>query len=99
MKVSWKDEWKALTVILGAFIICFYLPLGQPRFNHAVLEALHLVKWYAQEHVLLCLVPAFLVSGAIGVFISQPSLIKYLGAGANKVLAHCSHGGWRIDLA
>lgn len=88
MKVSWKDEWKALAVIIAAFLICFYLPVGQPRFNNAVLEALHLVKWYAQEHVLLCLVPAFFIAGAIGVFISQQSVMKYLGAGANKVLAY-----------
>jgi len=88
MKVSWKDEWKALAVILAAFLICFYLPVGQPRFTNAVLEALHLVKWYAQEHVLLCLVPAFFIAGAIGVFISQQSVMKYLGAGANKVLAY-----------
>lgn len=88
MKVSWKDEWKALALIIAAFLFCFYLPVGQPRFNNAVLEALHLVKWYAQEHVLLCLVPAFFIAGAIGVFISQQSVMKYLGAGANKVLAY-----------
>jgi hypothetical protein len=88
MKVSWKDEWKALAAILAAFLICFYLPVGQPRFNNAVLEALHLVKWYAQEHILLCLVPAFFIAGAIGVFISQQSVMKYLGAGANKVLSY-----------
>ena len=88
MKVNWKDEWKALAAILTVFLICFYLPVGQPRFNHAVLEALHLVKWYAREHVLLCLVPAFFIAGAIAVFISQQSVMKYLGAGADKVLAY-----------
>jgi uncharacterized membrane protein YraQ (UPF0718 family) len=52
------------------------------------MESLHLVKWYAQEHVLLCLVPAFFIAGAIGAFVSQASVMKYLGAGANKVLAY-----------
>jgi len=88
MKVSWKEEWKALAALTAAFLICFHLPVGQPRFNNAVLEALRLVKWYAQEHVLLCLVPAFFIAGAIGVFISQQSVMKYLGAGADKVLAY-----------
>ncbi len=86
--MEWKNEWKALLVIVGVFLIAFYLPVGAPRFDNAVLEALHLVKWYAQEHVLLCLVPAFFIAGAIGVFVSQASVMKYLGARANKVLAY-----------
>ncbi|MBI2431749.1 MAG: permease [Candidatus Hydrogenedentes bacterium] len=84
----WKTEWKAAAGILAVFLACFYLPVGAPRFDNAVMESLHLVKWYAQEHVLLCLVPAFFIAGAISVFISQASVMKYLGAGANKVLAY-----------
>ena len=86
--VEWKNEWKKLALIVGAFLACFYLPVGKARFDTAVLEALHLVKWYAQEHVLLCLVPAFFIAGAIAVFVSQASVMKYLGAKANKVLAY-----------
>jgi uncharacterized membrane protein YraQ (UPF0718 family) len=33
-------------------------------------------------------VPAFFIAGAISVFVSQASVMKYLGAGANKVLAY-----------
>lgn len=69
-------------------LACFYLPLGSSRFNGAIQEALHLVKWYAREHVLLCLVPAFFIAGAIAVFVSRASVMKYLGARANKVLAY-----------
>ncbi|GAK56647.1 permease [Candidatus Vecturithrix granuli] len=86
--MEWKKEWKPLLVIVGIFLVAFYLPVGRPRFDNAVLEAFHLVKWYAQEHVLLCLVPAFFIAGAIGVFVSQASVMKYLGARANKVLAY-----------
>jgi hypothetical protein len=32
------------------------------RFTNAIFEALALVKWYAREHVLLCLVPAFFIA-------------------------------------
>jgi uncharacterized membrane protein YraQ (UPF0718 family) len=81
-------EWKKLTVMVAAFIGCYYLPIGTARFDSAVMEAIHLVKWYAREHVLLCLVPAFFIAGAISVFVSQASIMKYLGAQANKVLAY-----------
>ncbi len=84
----WKKEWKPLLVILGVFLVFYHLPLGWGRFNQAVLEALYLAKWYAQEHVLLCLVPAFFIAGAIGVFVSQASVMKYLGPAANKVCAY-----------
>ncbi len=86
--VQWKSEWKKLALIVGAFLACFYLPIGKERFDTAILESLHLVKWYAQEHVLLCLIPAFFIAGAIAVFVSQASVMKYLGAKANKVLAY-----------
>jgi len=86
--VTWKTEWKKLTVVIAVFLACFYLPIGIVRFDNAITESLQLVKWYAREHVLLCLVPAFFIAGAIMVFISQASVMKYLGAGANKVLAY-----------
>jgi uncharacterized protein len=86
--MSWKVEWRSLLVMVAVFLGCFYLPVGHPRFDNAMLEAFHLVKWYAQEHVLLCLIPAFFIAGAIAVFVSQAAVMKYLGAKANKVLAY-----------
>ncbi len=84
----WKDQWRPLAIMLAVFVLCFWLPVGVPRFDNSVLEALHLVKWYAQEHVLLCLVPAFFIAGAISVFVSQASVLKYLGPQANKAVAY-----------
>ena len=86
--MDFKSEWKKLLLIVAAFVACFYLPAGRPRFDSAVMESLHLVRWYAREHVLLCLVPAFFIAGAISVFVSQASVMKYLGARANKFLAY-----------
>ncbi len=86
--MDWKKEWKPLVLIVVVFLSCFYLPVGLPRFDNAITEALQLVKWYAREHVLLCLVPAFFIAGAISVFISQASVMKYLGANAPKILAY-----------
>ena len=84
----WQDEWKPLALITGVFLVCFYIPVGNARFDNAVMEAFHLVKWYAQEHVLLCLVPAFFIAGAIGVFVSQEGVMKYLGPTASKWIAY-----------
>ncbi|HEX4955095.1 MAG TPA: permease [Thermoanaerobaculia bacterium] len=77
--------WVALA---GGFLLFYFLPVGTPRFDGAVSEALHLARWYAREHVLLCLVPAFFLAGAIGVFISQASVMRYLGAGAPRAMAY-----------
>ncbi|MCX7718593.1 MAG: permease [Candidatus Sumerlaeaceae bacterium] len=81
-------EWKPLAAILAVFLAAFHLPVGTPRFDNAVMESLHLVKWYAREHVVLCLLPAFFIAGAIGAFVSQASVMKYLGPRAPKVLAY-----------
>ncbi|MCG3147809.1 MAG: hypothetical protein PCFJNLEI_01250 [Verrucomicrobiae bacterium] len=86
--MNWRKEWKPLALIVGLFLACFYLPVGNLRFDNAITEAFELVKWYAREHVILCLIPAFFIAGAIGVFVSQASVMKYLGAKANKALAY-----------
>ncbi len=81
-------DWKKFLYIVAAFLACFYLPVENLRFSNAIFEALALVKWYAREHVLLCLVPAFFIAGAISVFVSQASVMKYFGAKANKFLSY-----------
>ncbi|MFH1699671.1 MAG: permease [Candidatus Zixiibacteriota bacterium] len=86
--MNWKAEWKPLTWIVSVFLVLFYLPIDSPRMKGAVIEALALAKWYAQEHVILCLIPAFFIAGAMAVFVSQASVMKYLGARANKVLSY-----------
>lgn len=87
-QIQWSEIWKPLALIVISFLILFWLPTESPRFRRAVLESLALAKWYAQEHVLLCLVPAFFIAGAISCFVSQAAVMKYLGAGAKKVLAY-----------
>lgn len=90
-----RKELKIFAWIAALFVAFYFLPLsdsypekGLARFDNAVLESLALVKWYAREHVLLCLVPAFFIAGAVGVFVRQDSVMRYLGPGANKVLAY-----------
>jgi uncharacterized membrane protein YraQ (UPF0718 family) len=90
--MRWRDEWKPTLLLVAVFLLLFYLPIEvlrqSDRAQNALWEALHLAKWYAREHVILCLVPAFFIAGAIAVFVSQASVMKYLGAGAKKVLAY-----------
>ena len=86
--MNWKSQWKPLAYMIGTFLVLFYLPVGKVRFDNALMEAFHLAKWYAREHVILCLVPAFFIAGAIAVFVSKASVMKYLGAKANKVLSY-----------
>ena len=82
-----KNKNKLLLILFG-FILFYYLPLNYIPFKGPFYEALALTRWYAREHVLLCLVPAFFIAGAISVFISQVSVIKYFGAKARKILAY-----------
>lgn len=84
----WKTQWKWLVGLVGGFLLCYCLPVGTERFDHAVIESLELVKWYAREHVLLCLVPAFFIAGAIGVFVSKGAVMRYLGPKAKKWIAY-----------
>lgn len=83
-----KRELTILAWIAAFFLAAWFMPIGTPRFDSAVLEALELVRWYAHEHVLLCLVPAFFIAGVIAVFVSQASVIRYFGAGAVKWKAY-----------
>lgn len=87
-RIDWGAIWKPMAVVIAVFFVFFFLPMDSQRFTNAVLESLHLVKWYAQEHVLLCLVPAFFIAGAISCFVSQAAVMRYMGPLANKVLAY-----------
>ncbi len=83
-----RNEIKPLTIIIIVFAAFFWLPVDSIRFQTALYEALALARWYAREHVILCLVPAFFIAGAISCFISQASVLRYLGPKAKKALAY-----------
>ena len=81
-------EWNMLAWMVGVFALCYHLPLDSARFQAAVGEGLALTRWYAREHVLLCLVPAFFIAGAIATFVRQQSVMRYLGPKASKPVAY-----------
>ncbi len=82
-----KERNKFILIVL-VFLAVFYLPLHNPRVQSAILEGFFMLQDYAQQHVLTCLVPAFFIAGAIAVFVSQASVLKYFGARANKILSY-----------
>lgn len=74
--------------LLAAFAAAYFLPIESPRAQSAFLEGLFLLKDYARQHVLLCLVPALFIAGAIGQFVSQGAVMRYLGASAPRPVAY-----------
>lgn len=83
-----KKELKILLITIFVFLIIFFLPLENKNFKLALEASLDLIKWYAREHVILCLLPAFFIAGVISTFITQGSIIKYFGANAKKWVAY-----------
>lgn len=48
----WHQQRGQARLLLGMcalFALIYFLPLGQPRFENAVLEGLRLTQWYARE--------------------------------------------------
>ncbi len=86
--MNWKKEYKPFLWILGFFLFAHFMPVNNEQFKEAIYSAFELTKWYAQEHVILCLIPAFFIAGVIAVFISQAAVIKYFGAGAKKWISY-----------
>ncbi len=83
-----KKEFSILFWIVAVFLFAFFMPIDSERFNTAIYATLDLTKWYAREHVILCLLPAFFIAGVIAVFVSQGAVMKYFGAKAKKWLAY-----------
>ena len=82
-----KERWKLLIIILS-FVAAYYVPWGNETIRESGLEAFMMLQEYAREHVLTCLIPAFFIAGAIAVFVSQASVLKYFGASAKKILSY-----------
>lgn len=84
----YKKEWLILLGYTVLFCLVYFIPEDWLAFNNALGEGLLLLQWYVREHVLLCLVPAFFIAGAIAVFINQASVMKYLGPNSNKLTSY-----------
>jgi uncharacterized protein len=86
--MEWRREIKILFWIVVVFGLAYFMPLESARFREAIMAMFDLTRWYAREHVILCLLPAFFIAGVIAVFVSQGAVMKYFGARAKKWLAY-----------
>lgn len=82
-----KERNKLLLIII-IFAGAYCIPWGSETVRRSGLEAFMMLREYAREHVLTCLIPAFFIAGAIAVFVSQASVLKYFGAKAGKILSY-----------
>ncbi len=81
-------EWKILLIFVLVFVAAYFVPVESLRFQNGLVEGFALLKEYARQHVLFCLIPAFFIAGAISVFVSKESVIKYFGAKAKKIVSY-----------
>jgi len=81
-------EWKIGAAFVLVFLVAYYLPLSNPKVTAAIVEAFKLLQWYARNHTLACVVPALFIAGGIITFLSQASVMKYLGPNSNKAIAY-----------
>ncbi len=82
-----KERHKLLLMV-AVFLGAYFLPIGNTRVQQALVEGFFLLRDYAREHVLLCLVPAFFIAGSIGQFVSQGAVLRYLGRSAPRTTAY-----------
>ena len=83
-----KKEWKIFGYIAAIFLVFYFLPLGNLKIQEAIAESFRLLQWYVRNHTLACIVPALFIAGAIITFLSQSSVMRYLGPKANPILAY-----------
>jgi len=82
-----SDRVKFVLIVI-VFVAAYFVPLQHPRVRSALFDMFVMLNDYARQHVLFCLVPAFFIAGAIVVFVSQDSVLRYFGAQANRVLSY-----------
>ncbi|MBN2659619.1 MAG: permease [Spirochaetales bacterium] len=79
---------KTLGITLVVFLMAYFIPFESPLIAGAVQEAFLMLSDYARQHVLLCLIPAMFIAGAVTVFLHQQAVIRYLGPKAPKVVSY-----------
>jgi len=82
-----KEKTKLFYLVV-LYLMAYFIPWTHPVVRQSGLEAFMMLQEYAREHVLTCLIPAFFIAGAIAVFVSQASVLKYFGNQAKKILAY-----------
>jgi len=79
---------KKLLLVAGVFLAAYFIPWSGARVSGALSEAFLMLSDYAREHVILCLIPAMFIAGAITVFLNQQAVMRYLGPDAKRATAY-----------
>lgn len=77
-----------LAAMVAGFLLIYFAPLDRIATDNALMEGVRLTQWYAREHVILCLLPAFVIAGALAAFVSQGAVMRRLGPTAPKPVAY-----------
>src|SRR3972149_6255077 len=88
MPACLMKQWRVFAAFVAIFLTAYYLPLSNPKVTAAIVEAFKLLQWYARNHTLACVVPALFIAGGIITFLSQASVMRYLGPKSNKLAAY-----------
>lgn len=83
-----RSELKKLAAMVFVLAAIFFLPIASAEVTAAVGQGLRLTQWYVREHVILCLLPAFLIAGSMAAFIDKASVLRYLGASSKPTTAY-----------
>lgn len=82
------NQWKIAAAFVAIFLIAYFIPLADPKYSAAIVEAFKLLQWYARNHTLACVLPALFIAGGIITFLSQASVMRFLGPKANQPVAY-----------
>ena len=83
-----NKEWKNFFWLIAAFLVLYFLPFNRQIVAGALINGFILLHEYARDHVLLCLVPAFFIAGAITVFIKKDAVLRLLGPKTKKWISY-----------
>ena len=83
-----NKEWKKFLWLIAAFLALYFLPFDKQTVASALINGFTLLHEYARDHVLLCLVPAFFIAGAITVFVKKDAVLKLLGPKTKKWISY-----------
>ena len=83
-----KKEFLKLFYVVIVFLFFYFLPIKSVWFYPALISGLELLREYAREHIITCLLPAFFIAGAIVAFVRKEAILKYLGRDVKKRVSY-----------
>lgn len=88
-----ENKWITVGLVASLIIVLLYLvglltSYAPITFERSVGSGISTLISYLSDHVITCLVPAFLIAGGISAFVSQASVLKYFSARTKKYISY-----------